>query len=79
MSTPAPTRIYVVANKATKPDEAGQNRLVRAANLAQAVRHVAKDQLIAAVASQDDLVRLVGAGTVIEVASAEVLPVGSTT
>lgn len=77
MSTPAPTRIYVVANKATKPDEAGQNRLVRASNVAQSIRHVAKDQLVATVASQDDLVRLVGAGTVIEVASTEVLPVGA--
>lgn len=45
-------------------------RLVRASTAAQAQRHVADDWLTAALASQDDLVELVGAGIVIEKASA---------
>lgn len=73
------TRIYVVTSKVTAEGAAPNSRLVRAANQSQARNHVARETLIAEVASQDDLVRLVGAGTAIEVASAEVLPVGSTT
>lgn len=72
------TRIYVVTSKVAAEGAAPKSRLVRAANQAQARNHVARETLISEVASQDDLVRLVGAGTAIEVASAEVLPVGST-
>lgn len=41
-------------------------RLVRASTAAQALRHVADQWLTAALASQDDLVELVGEGVVIE-------------
>lgn len=68
------TRIYMVSDK-RQPD--GEKRLVRAANVAQARNHVARDSLACAVASQEDLVTLVGNGTRIESASSDVLSVGS--
>jgi hypothetical protein len=67
MSTPQ--RIYVVRNLLAGEDaETGPptHRLVRAPNAAQAVRHVAADTLSASVASQDDLVLLVGRGVKVE-------------
>lgn len=52
------TRIYKVAAK----------RLVRAANAAQARNHVARESITVEVASQDDLVTMVAAGTKVETA-----------
>jgi hypothetical protein len=52
-------RIY----KVTSP---GSNRLVRAANQASAIRHVAHDTMQCAVASQDDLVALLSRGAKVE-------------
>ena len=54
-------RIYVVVNKATQ-----EQRLIRAASRAEAVRFVARTTLESSAASQDDLVRLLTAGTKIE-------------
>lgn len=67
MSTPQ--RIYLVRNLLVDEDaDTGQpmHRLVRAPNAAQAVRHVAADTLSASVASQDDLVLLIGRGIKVE-------------
>lgn len=69
----APTRIYMVAN-AQGRDPAGDelpSRLVRATHAAQALRHVAADTLAVAVASQDDLVRLIAAGVQVETAGSD--------
>jgi hypothetical protein len=60
-------RIYIVRPLRDGP----KARLVRAANNAQALRHVALDTLTAEVASQDDLVRLVGQGAKVEEAGAD--------
>lgn len=58
------SRIYTVAN--------GKHvRLVRASTAAQALRHVARDVYTVAVSSQDDLVRHVGDGVVVEDARAD--------
>lgn len=57
-------RIYLVSSEDTKA-------LVRAANQAQAIRHVAINQYTAKVASQDDLVKLVAAGQSVEDASSD--------
>ena len=60
----AASRIYIITPK----DISDANpRLVRAANAPRALRHVA-DDFIVEVASQDDLVRLVAAGTRVEIA-----------
>jgi hypothetical protein len=48
------TRIYLVKPKAGD----GRHRLVRAASQAAALRHVVEDTLEVALASQDDLVRV---------------------
>lgn len=57
----AAERIYVV-------NQVGKDapRLVRAVHQAAALRHVAADLLCVAVASQDDLVELLGAGVKVE-------------
>ena len=58
------SRIYTVAN--------GKHvRLVRASTAAQALRHVARDVYTVTVSSQDDLVRHVGDGVVVEDALAD--------
>ncbi len=54
-------RIYLVIDKNT-----GIERLIRAASRAEAVRFVARTSLESKAASQDDLVRLLPSGTVIE-------------
>ena len=54
------SRIYIVT------DKAGQKRLVRATNVAQARNHVARDTLSCEVASQDDLVVVISAGGKVE-------------
>lgn len=61
----AATRIYVVKNK-----ETGAERLVEGMNPSAVVRHVAQ-VFEAAPAGQQDLVRLLGAGKVVEKVGAE--------
>lgn len=63
------TRIYAVALKFSPPD--ALVRLVRAANPAQALRHVARDTLIVKVAGQDELVFNTAAGVKVETAGDE--------
>lgn len=58
------TRIYIVRNGASDP------RLVKAANQAQALRHIVKPYK-AEVASQDDLVAALSKGVKVEEARAE--------
>ena len=60
------TRVYLV----TAADD-GEARLVRAANPAQAIRHVARERYRANVASQDTLVDMLSAGEPVETAGAE--------
>lgn len=62
------TRIYVVSPRIAVEGEPVKRRLVRAANSAQAFRHVAKDTLLVALAGQDDLVVLASAGVKVETA-----------
>ena len=59
------TRIYVVKQQG-KPD-----RLVRAVSQSQAMSHVIKPQVSAAVAEPDELVALTLGGTKVEEAKAE--------
>jgi len=59
----AQTRIYSVTGKTT--------RLVRAASQSQALRHVAQSEFGIRVATQDDIVASMQAGSVIEVAGEE--------
>lgn len=54
------TRIYLVTNGASDP------RLVKAANQAQAIRHVTKPLYKAEVASQEALVAALSKGTKVE-------------
>lgn len=54
--TPDNTRIYVVN------ETNGPSHLVRAATPAQAIRHIVSDRFIAEVASQQQLVDLLGKG-----------------
>lgn len=56
------TRIYVVTAGETK-------RLVEASSAAQAIRHCAKGQFAAAVASTKDVAEIVGSGKPVEKAS----------
>lgn len=63
MSTPK--RIYIVKDNDAR-------RLIRAANVAQARNHVARDTLQVAVASQDELVSLVSGGARVEDAGEQV-------
>ncbi len=62
----AVTRIYVVTDT-----ELQARQLVRASSQAQAVRHVTKSRFDVEVASQDDLVSLLGAGANVMSATAE--------
>ena len=55
--------IYVVSKKTAAEGE--KPRLVRAKNQSRALKHVA-DELQVVLAGQDDLVRLVGDGVVVE-------------
>lgn len=61
-----PARIYVVQD-----NETNEKTLVRAANQAQAVRHVVKHRFAVELASQDVLVELLGIGETVETASGE--------
>lgn len=61
------TRIYLVAP--TRPDceqAPVKRRLVRATHPSHALRHVAADEYSVTVASQDDLVALLGDGVEVE-------------
>jgi hypothetical protein len=60
------SRIYSVETTLGIDPQVVEQRLVRAANVAQAVRHVAAAHITACVASQDDLVRALGAGSKVE-------------
>lgn len=64
-----PTRIYVITDRRTDAQ-----RLVRAANPATAIRHVANGTLSAAVAAQETLVDLVSEGVKVETAGDELEP-----
>jgi hypothetical protein len=59
------TRIYTVQQLG------GDTRLVRASNQSQALRYVVDKTLSVDLASQDDLVRLLGKGVHVEAANAE--------
>ncbi len=66
-------RIYIVSNAAAR-DIAGNDsppRLVRANSRTSALKHVVRDTLTVELATQDDLVRLLGAGVKVEAANAE--------
>lgn len=67
-------RIYLVRSNIADVDaDSGAllHRLVRAPNAAQALRHVAADTLSCEVATQDDLVALVGRGVKVEASGRE--------
>jgi len=64
------TRIYAVYDERTLATD-GQ-RLVRAGTRAQALRHVAQGTFTVVVASQDELVELLGQGIKVEDAGEEV-------
>lgn len=65
-----PERIYRVTPKA-EGAEPKESRLVRAGSQAQALRHVAAETLAVSLASQQDLVELLGAGVKVDDAKAE--------
>ena len=60
------TRIYLVTDAETK-----KQRLIRATNQPQAVRHAARNKFSVEVASQDTLVSLVVTGCQVEEAGAD--------
>jgi hypothetical protein len=65
------TRIYVVTQSTGEGNGAADSQhLVRAGSQAQAIRHVVSDQFSAEVASQDDLVTLLGKGVKVREATA---------
>lgn len=70
------TRIYVVAPKVVEAGQPIVRRLVRCTHPSNALRHVAADQFVVAVASHDDLEALLPAGVKVEKIKAEqqVLP-----
>jgi hypothetical protein len=57
--------IYTVTNKKADAGQDNPTRMVRAANKAQALRHVA-DEFVVEAATQDDLVMHVSAGVKVE-------------
>lgn len=61
------TRIYSVYRKHDAPG--APPRLVRAAHVAQALRHVAADQFSVRVATQDDLLTAITGGSKVEEAA----------
>lgn len=61
-------KIYVVSQKA---GDAALERLVRASNSIQALRHVVADTMTVTLATQDGLVRLIAAGVKVEDAKGE--------
>lgn len=68
----AQTRVYIVTPKrADSEQEPVHRRLVRATHPSHALRHVAADEYNVAVASQDDLIALIGDGVQVETIAAE--------
>lgn len=66
------TRIYIVSpNRPDSEADPVQRRLVRASHPSHALRHVAAEAFNVAVASQDDLVALLGDGVEVENIKAE--------
>ncbi len=63
------TRIYLVTDRDTQTQ-----RLIRATNQAQAVRHAAQSRFDIQVASQDTLVKLLDAGQKVESAATATEP-----
>lgn len=64
-------RIYVVTQATGEGDgSTDQQHLVRAGSQAQAIRHVVGNQFSAEVATQDDLVTLIGKGVKVREATA---------
>jgi|GEM_PF-1132267 len=61
-----PRRVYAINHPST-----GTTRLVRAVNVAAALRHVVRSDYTAEVATQDDLIDLLSAGTRVEDAGAD--------
>lgn len=59
-----PTRIYLV--KTMHESKVIAQRLVRAPNQAQAIRHVATESITAEVATQDECIALAAAGVKVE-------------
>lgn len=60
------TRIYLVTDT-----ESGKQRLIRATNKPQAVRHASRNKFSCEVAGRDDLVSLVATGCPVEEAGAD--------
>lgn len=60
------TRIYIVTDAETT-----KHRLIRSATPAAAIRYAVRTRYSAEVASQDDLVRLLGKGAVVEAVNTE--------
>lgn len=65
------SRVYVVVDRATEGEADEAHYLVRATNPAQAARHVTRSRFSVEVASQDDLIRLMGASVKVEDATVE--------
>lgn len=65
------TRIYAVTPAKTDSAEAATPRLIRATTASVALRHAARDTLNCCIASQDDIVRAMLAGGIVEEAGAE--------
>lgn len=65
------TRIYVITIKPIGLELKTTHRLVRTSSPAQALRHVVDNMMSAEYASQDDLVRLLGAGVKVEAVNVE--------
>jgi hypothetical protein len=63
---PSPQRIYRVCIADIDADAKPEQRLIRAANSAQAWRHVADKRITVDLASQDQIVELIGAGVKVE-------------
>ena len=64
------TRIYHVTVIQAAAEAKPQERLVRAQSSAQAIAFVSRQTITCDLASQDELVRLAGAGTAVEDATA---------
>lgn len=61
----AQTRVYVVVRRDAEP-KGESRRLVRSAHPATALRHVADSEYSVSVASQDELIALLGKGIRVE-------------
>lgn len=66
MTATTPRRVYEIHHVPT-----GATRLIRATNVAQAIRHAARTAYTCEVASQDVLIKMLQAGVQVEDAGAE--------